>query len=182
MDTNAHHSRVEYTQTTGSMDVGTFPLPSSDAHSPRRRVPPRRPYSHAYPHRRRVPRRRTCTRTPYLHPDAVPSPRRPYTHRATCTLTQATCTLTQAKCTLAQATHSYPDAMYQPNGSLPTVPYKSRIILGIVICLLNSAMTLISSTLLSRLLFEVSIGAGNVSIINIFGGIVLGIAAVDGGS
>jgi hypothetical protein len=41
-------------------------------------------------------------------------------------------------------------------------------------------MTPVFSFLLSRLLFEVSSGAHNVSTINFFGGIVLGIAALDG--
>ena len=41
-------------------------------------------------------------------------------------------------------------------------------------------MTPIFSFLLSRLLFEVSSGAQNVSTINQFGGLVLGIAALDG--
>jgi len=57
-----HHPRVEYTQTTGSMDTGTFPLPIRAMQSPRRRVPPRRPYPHAYS-------QASCNQTPYLHPD-----------------------------------------------------------------------------------------------------------------
>jgi ATP-binding cassette subfamily B (MDR/TAP) protein 1 len=62
----------------------------------------------------------------------------------------------------------------------PTVPYKPVVALGILICVMSGAMTPIFSFLLSRLMFEVSIGATNSSAINIIGGIVLGIAALDG--
>jgi ATP-binding cassette subfamily B (MDR/TAP) protein 1 len=62
----------------------------------------------------------------------------------------------------------------------PTVPYKFVILIGLVICVLSGAMTPIFSFLLSRLMFEVSIGAQDTSTINIYGGIVLGIAAMDG--
>ena len=62
----------------------------------------------------------------------------------------------------------------------PTVPYKPTILFGLVICVLSGAMTPVFSFLLSRLMFEVSIGAQNTSTINMYGGIVLGIAALDG--
>jgi ATP-binding cassette subfamily B (MDR/TAP) protein 1 len=62
----------------------------------------------------------------------------------------------------------------------PTLPNKPLIFFGMFICVLSGAMTPLFSFLLSRLLFEVSIGAGNVSTINTFGGIVLGVAASDG--
>jgi len=62
----------------------------------------------------------------------------------------------------------------------PTIPYKPIILLGLVICVLNGAMTPVFSFLLSRLTFEVSIGAQNTSTINMYGGIILGIAAFDG--
>jgi len=62
----------------------------------------------------------------------------------------------------------------------PTVPYKPVILFGLVICILSGAMTPVFSFLLSRLMFEVSIGAQNTSIINMYGGIVLSIAALDG--
>jgi ATP-binding cassette, subfamily B (MDR/TAP), member 1 len=62
----------------------------------------------------------------------------------------------------------------------PTVPYKFLVLFGIVISLLNGAMTPIFSFLLSRLIFEVSIGASHSSVINLFGGIVLGVSALDG--
>ena len=62
----------------------------------------------------------------------------------------------------------------------PSVPQKPLLFFGIVTCILSGAMTPVFSFLLSRLLFEVSIGAKNTSIINMFGGLVLGIAAVDG--
>ena len=62
----------------------------------------------------------------------------------------------------------------------PTIPNKPLLFLGLLFCLLNGSMTPIFSFLLSRLLFEVSSGAQNVSTINQFGGLVLGIAALDG--
>ncbi|KII91881.1 hypothetical protein PLICRDRAFT_104545 [Plicaturopsis crispa FD-325 SS-3] len=62
----------------------------------------------------------------------------------------------------------------------PTVPYKPYVLLGLVVCLLSGAMTPIFSFLLSRLLFEVSIGAKDSTVINQYGGLVLGIAALDG--
>ncbi|TFK31221.1 hypothetical protein BDQ12DRAFT_619274, partial [Crucibulum laeve] len=62
----------------------------------------------------------------------------------------------------------------------PTIPYKPLLFAGLVVCLLSGAMTPIFSFLLSRLLFEVSTGAQDSSVINRFGGIVLGIAALDG--
>ena len=62
----------------------------------------------------------------------------------------------------------------------PTVPNKPILFLGLLICLCSGGMTPLFSFLLSRLLFEVSSGAQNVSTINQFGGIVLGIAALDG--
>ena len=62
----------------------------------------------------------------------------------------------------------------------PTIPYKPAFFLGLFVCLASGAMTPIFSFLLSRLIFEVSIGAGNVGLINIYGGIVLSAAALDG--
>jgi len=62
----------------------------------------------------------------------------------------------------------------------PLIPSKPVLFLGLTICVLSGAMTPIFSFLLSRLLFEVSVGASNVSVINKFGGIVLAVAALDG--
>ena len=62
----------------------------------------------------------------------------------------------------------------------PSVPRKFLVSFGLVTCCLSGAMTPIFSFLLSRLLFEVSIGAQDVSTINKFGGILVGIAAIDG--
>jgi len=62
----------------------------------------------------------------------------------------------------------------------PMIPYKPLLFLGLFTCLASGAMTPLFSFLLSRLLFEVSTGAHDVSTINFFGGIVLGIAALDG--
>ena len=61
-----------------------------------------------------------------------------------------------------------------------TMPQKPLVLLGIIVCLISGAMTPIFSFLLSRLFFEVSIGAKDVSTINKFGGIVLAVAAADG--
>jgi ATP-binding cassette subfamily B (MDR/TAP) protein 1 len=62
----------------------------------------------------------------------------------------------------------------------PTVPCKALIVFGVITSLLSGAMTPIFSFLLSRLIFEVSIGANNTSTINMYGGIVLAVAACDG--
>jgi ATP-binding cassette subfamily B (MDR/TAP) protein 1 len=62
----------------------------------------------------------------------------------------------------------------------PTVPYKPLLFLGLAVSIASGAITPVFSFLLSRLLFEVSIGARNVGLINKFGGIVLAIAAADG--
>ena len=62
----------------------------------------------------------------------------------------------------------------------PTIPNKPILFLGLLFCLFNGSMTPIFSFLLSRLLFEVSSGAQNVSVINQYGGLVLGVAAMDG--
>ncbi|TFK52865.1 P-loop containing nucleoside triphosphate hydrolase protein [Heliocybe sulcata] len=62
----------------------------------------------------------------------------------------------------------------------PSIPYKPIFFLGVLVSLISGAMTPIFSFLLSRLLYEVSIGAQNISTINLFGGIVLSIAAADG--
>jgi len=54
--------------------------------------------------------------------------------------------------------------------------------MGLIVCCLSGAVTPIFSFLLSRLLFEVAIGAKDVSTINKFCGIVivLSIAGIDG--
>jgi len=52
--------------------------------------------------------------------------------------------------------------------------------MGLIVYCLSGAVTPIFSFLLSRLLFEVAIGAKDVSTINKFCGIVLSIAAIDG--
>ncbi|KAF9564020.1 P-loop containing nucleoside triphosphate hydrolase protein [Agrocybe pediades] len=62
----------------------------------------------------------------------------------------------------------------------PTVPNKPVLFIGLSICVLSGAMTPVFSFILSRLLFEVSIGAKNVHTINFFGGVVLGISLLDG--
>lgn len=62
----------------------------------------------------------------------------------------------------------------------PNIPCKPLLYFGFLVCLLSGAMTPIFSFLLSRLLFEVSIGAKDTKLINTFGGIVLIIAALDG--
>jgi ATP-binding cassette subfamily B (MDR/TAP) protein 1 len=62
----------------------------------------------------------------------------------------------------------------------PTVPHKWIVWIGVVVSLLSGSITPVFSFLLSRLMFEVSIGASHTSVINIFGSIVLGVTAVDG--
>jgi len=62
----------------------------------------------------------------------------------------------------------------------PTVPRISLIFFSLVTCCLSGTMTPIFSFLLSHLLFEVSIGAQDVSNINKFGAILVGIAAING--
>ncbi|KAL4066261.1 P-loop containing nucleoside triphosphate hydrolase protein [Scleroderma yunnanense] len=61
----------------------------------------------------------------------------------------------------------------------PTIPNKPLLLAGLAACLLSGAMTPVFSFLLSRLMFEVSADPSN-SIINQYGGLVLGIAALDG--
>ncbi|KAF9559515.1 P-loop containing nucleoside triphosphate hydrolase protein [Agrocybe pediades] len=62
----------------------------------------------------------------------------------------------------------------------PTVPQKPILFLGLGLCIMGGALTPLFSFLLSRLLFEISIGAQDVSNINFFGGLVLAVAAIDG--
>lgn len=62
----------------------------------------------------------------------------------------------------------------------PTIPLKPLVVLGIIASIASGAMTPIFSFVLSRLQFEVSIGANNLSAINVFGGISLAVAASDG--
>lgn len=62
----------------------------------------------------------------------------------------------------------------------PTIPHKPLIVLGIVFAVISGAITPLFSFVLSRLLFEVSQGAQDVSVINTFGGIVLAVAIADG--
>lgn len=62
----------------------------------------------------------------------------------------------------------------------PTVPLKPLVFFGIVVSVASGAMTPIFSYVLSRLQYEVSIGATDYSAINVFGGISLAMAAADG--
>ncbi|KAF7294849.1 hypothetical protein MIND_01022800 [Mycena indigotica] len=62
----------------------------------------------------------------------------------------------------------------------PSVPYKPLVLLGVLFCLISGAMTPIFSYLLSRLFYEVAIGAKHTALINKYGAIVLGTAALDG--
>ncbi|KAH7883108.1 P-loop containing nucleoside triphosphate hydrolase protein [Phlebopus sp. FC_14] len=62
----------------------------------------------------------------------------------------------------------------------PTIPAKPLLFMGLFVCLLSGAMTPVFSFLLSRLMFEVSADPANASVINSYGGLVLGIAALDG--
>ncbi|KAG2130150.1 P-loop containing nucleoside triphosphate hydrolase protein [Suillus bovinus] len=62
----------------------------------------------------------------------------------------------------------------------PTIPTKPVVFVGLIICLLSGAMTPIFSFLLSKLIVLVSAGGSDASMINSYGGLVLGIAAIDG--
>ncbi|KAF8825577.1 hypothetical protein HHX47_DHR6000094 [Lentinula edodes] len=62
----------------------------------------------------------------------------------------------------------------------PSMPYKPLLFIGLLICVISGAMTPIFSFLLSRLLFEVSTGVQDVRTVNEYGGLVLGMAALDG--
>ncbi|KAJ7471943.1 P-loop containing nucleoside triphosphate hydrolase protein [Mycena latifolia] len=62
----------------------------------------------------------------------------------------------------------------------PTIPHKPLVFFGLVVCLLSGATTPVFSFLLSRLFFEVSIGAQDTPTINKYGAIVLAVAALDG--
>ncbi|EKM56629.1 uncharacterized protein PHACADRAFT_253850 [Phanerochaete carnosa HHB-10118-sp] len=62
----------------------------------------------------------------------------------------------------------------------PTMPLKPLFVFGILVCLVSGAMTPAFSFVLSRLQFEVSTGATDVSAVNFFGGLSLAIAFGDG--
>ncbi|KZT32575.1 hypothetical protein SISSUDRAFT_1133093 [Sistotremastrum suecicum HHB10207 ss-3] len=62
----------------------------------------------------------------------------------------------------------------------PTIPKKYVLFIGLLCCIATGAMTPLFSFMLSKLLFEVSTGAKDVSYINKLGGITLAIAAADG--
>jgi ATP-binding cassette subfamily B (MDR/TAP) protein 1 len=62
----------------------------------------------------------------------------------------------------------------------PTIPHKPLLALGMLFAVISGSITPLFSFMLSRLLFEVSKGAQDVSVINAFGGIVLAIAVADG--
>lgn len=62
----------------------------------------------------------------------------------------------------------------------PSIPSKPVLFIGLVICILSGAITPVFSFLLSQLIFQVSIGAHDTSKINVYGAIVLGVAALDG--
>ena len=62
----------------------------------------------------------------------------------------------------------------------PTIPHKFFIFLGFSIAAASGAVTPVFSFVLSKLFVQVSAGAQDTSLINIFGGIVLALAAMDG--
>ncbi|KAJ7207987.1 P-loop containing nucleoside triphosphate hydrolase protein [Mycena pura] len=62
----------------------------------------------------------------------------------------------------------------------PTIPNKPLVCAGLVVCLLSGAVTPVFSFLLSRLFFEVSVGAQDTQVINKYGVIVLAVAVADG--
>jgi ATP-binding cassette subfamily B (MDR/TAP) protein 1 len=65
-------------------------------------------------------------------------------------------------------------------GIYPTVPYKPFVFLGLLICACSGAITPIFLFRISRLMFEVSIGATDTAAINALGGIILAVPALDG--
>jgi ATP-binding cassette subfamily B (MDR/TAP) protein 1 len=81
-----------------------------------------------------------------------------------------------------------PSQVDEPQGSIysviraayPSMPHKPLIGLGIVFAIISGSITPIFSFMLSRLLFEVSNGAQDVSVINTFGSIILMVAIADG--
>ena len=62
----------------------------------------------------------------------------------------------------------------------PTLPHKFFIFLGFFIAAASGAVTPVFSFVLSKLFVQVSAGAQDASLIKIFGGIVLALAAMDG--
>jgi ATP-binding cassette, subfamily B (MDR/TAP), member 1 len=62
----------------------------------------------------------------------------------------------------------------------PTIPTKPLLCLGILFSIISGAMTPIFSFFLSRLVFQVTSGATDLSSINLWGGITLAVAAGDG--
>jgi ATP-binding cassette subfamily B (MDR/TAP) protein 1 len=62
----------------------------------------------------------------------------------------------------------------------PTLPHKFFIVLGFFAAAASGAVTPVFSFVLSKLFVQVSAGAKDVSLINILGGIVLALAAMDG--
>jgi ATP-binding cassette subfamily B (MDR/TAP) protein 1 len=61
-----------------------------------------------------------------------------------------------------------------------SVPSKPLLFFGIFCSLVSGAVTPVFSFLLSRLLFEISIGARDQGITNLYGGIILAVAFADG--
>lgn len=55
----------------------------------------------------------------------------------------------------------------------PTVPKKWLVFLGLYLCAVSGAITPVISFMLSKLFYEVSIGAQNVSAINVLGGAII---------
>ena len=64
--------------------------------------------------------------------------------------------------------------------TLPAIPSKPLFAFALLLCTLSGLMTPVFSYLLSRLLFEVSLGGTNTAVINRFGGLLLVICAFDG--
>jgi ATP-binding cassette subfamily B (MDR/TAP) protein 1 len=64
--------------------------------------------------------------------------------------------------------------------TFPSIPCKPLFFFALLLCILSGLMTPVFSYLLSRLLYEVSLGGTNLTVINQFGGILLIICAFDG--
>ena len=62
----------------------------------------------------------------------------------------------------------------------PTLPHKFLILLGFLVAAASGAVTPVFSFVLSKLIVQISAGGEDVPLINILGGVVLALAAMDG--
>ena len=62
----------------------------------------------------------------------------------------------------------------------PTLPHKFFVFLGFLVAAASGAITPVFSFVLSKLIVQVSAGGKDISLINVLGGVVLALAAMDG--